>query len=211
MKEQIIQVQVPAGKRAMWVDNVLTLVNEVPAQKEIDRVFDKNLPITERVKTVEDAVKILGTGHPLVAEYELIHSCSGINVISKDIFAYLKLRIVAAALNEGWTPQFTEDEYRHFPWFVLYTQKEIDQMSEADRSRVVLRSNSSASATGGVAYASASYDSSVAYAGYGSRLAFRTSELSEYAGKQFLDIWADFAFKCEESSAKNTCYISGSK
>nr|DAV17419.1 MAG TPA: hypothetical protein [Caudoviricetes sp.] len=27
------------------------------------------------------------------------------------------------------------------------------------------------------------------------RLAFRTSKLAEYAGKQFLNIWADFVFK----------------
>lgn len=113
----------------------------------------------------------------------------------KDTNAYMRLRIIAAALNEGWEPQFTKDEWRYFPYFVFYTQEEIDEMSEDEKAGVVFRSNSFASPYGGVVFAYAYYDSSNTSADYGSRLAFRSRELAEYAGKQFVDIYADFVWK----------------
>ena len=58
----------------------------------------------------------------------------------------------------------------------------------------------SASALGGVSYAYANYDSSYTNAYIGVRLAFKTSELAAYCGRQFLDIWADFVFLPEEKS-----------
>ena len=67
-------------------------------------------------------------------------------------------------------------------------------------SRVVFRSGSYAFALGGVSYAVARYDSSVTSASIGVRLAFKTSELAAYCGRQFLDIWADFVFLPEEKS-----------
>ena len=67
-------------------------------------------------------------------------------------------------------------------------------------SRVVYRSYFYAAALGGVSYAYASYDSSGTYAYFGVRLAFKTSELAAYCGRQFLDIWADFVFLPEKKS-----------
>lgn len=116
-----------------------------------------------------------------------------------DVVAYHKLRIIAAALNEGWKPQFTEDEWRYFPWFCFYTQKEIDEMGDEEKNRVVYRSNSYENAGSGVAYAYTGSGSSSTGASIGSRLAFKTSELAGYAGKQFIEIWADFVFKPEET------------
>lgn len=153
----------------------------------------KPIDVTERVKTFEDACHELGEEHKFVTEWRYWEgNCSA------DLAAYLKLRIIAAALNEGWKPEFTEDEWRYFPWFYLYTQKEIDEMSEEDKHRVVYRSYSNANAYGGVADANANYDSSSANASIGSRLAFKSRELAEYAGKQFIEIWADYVFKPKE-------------
>ena len=153
--------------------------------------FSKPVDIMDRVKTWDDVVDELGydptRNLPTNAE--------------PDLVAYVKLRAIAQVLNEGWTPQFTTDEYRYFPWFYLYTQEEIDAMDEEKRSRVVLRSGISAYAHGGVAYANATGDSSNAYASYGSRLAFKTRELAVYAGKQFTEIWADFVFRPKAKSA----------
>ena len=67
-------------------------------------------------------------------------------------------------------------------------------------SRVVCRSSHNASALGGVSYAYANSDSSSTNASIGVRLAFKTSELAAYCGRQFLDIWADFVFLPEEKS-----------
>jgi hypothetical protein len=154
--------------------------------------------IMERVRTFEDACRTLGEEHPMVLAYQntKIHITDYFG--TDDVIAYLKLRIICAALNEGWEPKFTTDEYRWFTWFELFTQQELDDMSEEQRSRVVARSGSYAYAYGGVAYAYASYAASGAFAYYGSRLAFKSKELAEYCGKQFIDIWADFVFKVRE-------------
>lgn len=158
--------------------------------------------ITEHIKTFEDAVNELGESHTFVVAYKKIQGLIDGLVWAenmKDVIAYLKLRIITAALNEGWEPQFTEDEWRYYPWFVLYTQKEIDEMDEEQKSRVVYRSGSSASAGGGVACAHTGSGSSYTYAHIGSRLAFKSSELAKYAGEQFTEIWADYVFKATNS------------
>jgi hypothetical protein len=73
-------------------------------------------------------------------------------------------------------------------------------LDEEEKSRVVYRSLNYANALGGVSYAIAVYDSSFTGALIGVRLAFKTSELAAYCGRQFLDIWADFVFLPEEKS-----------
>lgn len=104
----------------------------------------------------------------------------------------MKLRIIVAALNEGWEPQFIPGEYRWSPYFILYTKDEIDKMDDETRARVVYRSYNGAYAYGGVSCAFSNNVSAYVYAVFGSRLAFKTEELAEYAGKQFIEIYADF-------------------
>ncbi|WP_320980011.1 hypothetical protein [Bacteroides sp.] len=160
-------------------------------QFETAQTADKR-PITERIKTVEDAINYLGNDHLLVRTY---NSALCIDMEqNKDLLAYLLLRIITAALNEGWEPQFTEDEWRYFPWFRIYTQEEYDELDEEDKSRVVLRSAYSSNTSGGVAYVDAYDDASNTYSYCGSRLAFKSRELAEYAGRQFAEIYADFNF-----------------
>jgi len=179
-----IIIEIPNGKRAEWVNGVLMLVD------------DKSADVRERVKTFEDACNELGEEHSLVKQYKLAKDLAT-DEESADIIAYLRLRIICAALNEGWQHQFTEDERRWYPWFTLYTQKEINAMTEEEKGRVVGLASDYAYASGGLVYAAAYYvsSSSYTYTSLGSRLAFRTRELAEYAGKQFGDIWADLVFK----------------
>ena len=108
------------------------------------------------------------------------------------------MRIIAAALNEGWKPKFTPDEWRYFPYFYLVTKDEIEKMDDGERSRVVLRSFDNADASGGIVYANAYNDSSHASSNNGSRLAFKNRDLAIYAGQQFIDIYADFCFLPQE-------------
>lgn len=171
-----------------------------PSQKEFMKqlfgaeTFAINFNVMERVKTFQDAVNELGYDNPFVQQYNQIYSEFG-DMMDTDIIAYLKLRIIAAALNEGWEPQFTKDEYRYYPYFYIYTKEEYEQLSDADKKRCVGRSSYYAYAYGGLVCAS-TYSGSANSSTYdGVRLAFRTSELAEYAGKQFLNIWADFVFK----------------
>lgn len=147
-----------------------------------------NRPVIERVKTFEDAVKELGDNHPLVNIYDTITNEYSEGEM-KPVVDYIKVCIIVAALNEGWVPQFVEGEERWYPWFWLYTNNEMDEMDEAQRAtcRVVGRASYDASAFGGLAFAYANFASSSSHASSGARLAFRTEELAEYAGKQFIE------------------------
>ena len=161
--------------------------------------FRSSLPVIERIKTWDDVVRELGYD-PVERMLDHCERGDGFD-IEPDEIAYIKLKAIAKVLNEGWEPQFTTDEYRYFPWFYLYTQEDIDEMTEDERSRVVLRSNDNAYANGGVACAYARNGSSYAHTNFGSRLAFKTRELAIYAGQQFVDIWADFVFRPKAKSA----------
>lgn len=160
--------------------------------------FKQPQDVRERIKTFKDACNELGQDHPFVKLYNLYVvtvTKGAIRDTDKDVFIYLKLRIITAALNEGWEPQFTEDEYRYYPWFKFYTQSELNEMSDDDKSHVVGRASSSSDAHGGLACAVAFSASSFSYGSYGgSRLAFRTRELADYAGRQFIELYADFVF-----------------
>ena len=96
------------------------------------------------------------------------------------------------ALNEGWEPQFTEDEWRYCPWFYIYSKEEWNVMSEEDIIRDIGWSVHYANANGSLVYAYASFASSYSNSDRGSRLVFKNKELARYAGKQFVDIWADY-------------------
>lgn len=179
-----ITIPVPDGKRAEWINGVLTLVDE----QKVD-----NRPVTERIKTFEDAREALGDEHPLVKEYWGV-----VNVdldITQDLIAYLKLRIIVAALNEGWEPKFEKGEYRYYPWFYLYTKEQYDELGDEEKGRCVLRSGSGTSSYVGFVVCNAANDASFSDTCNGSRLAFRTRELAAYAGRQFTEEWADFMFK----------------
>lgn len=152
--------------------------------------FFKPKDVKERIKTFDDAIQELGEEHPCVKAYREWMRVKLAN--QKDIEAYLKLRIIAAALNEGWEPTFGKDEWRYFPWFYIYSKEELEEMDEEERSRVVGRASNSADAYGGLAFASADVASSYSGAGHGSRLAFKSEELAVYCGQQFIDIWVDF-------------------
>lgn len=175
--------------------------NASPEGKELlEHLLGKDLfkpkDIMERIKTFDDALQELNTkalsgdetAAILLADYE----SNADNIKNPQILAYMRLAIIAYALNEGWEPKFTTDEYRYYPWFCLYTQKEIDEMDEEDKGRVLGRSGSSANAGAGVAYSSTYDASTTSNTSGGGRLCFKTRDLAEYAGKQFIDIWAEF-------------------
>ena len=153
--------------------------------------------IKERIKTFEDAVKAIGEDHPLVVQFKAINNAFKEEDNNLHLFAYTRLAIIAEALNEGWRPEYTEDEYRYYPWFGLYTQEEYDDMDDDDKEccRFVGRSSSYAGAGGGLVCAHASGGSAHSGTFIGSRLAFKSRELAIYCGKQFIEIWINYLFK----------------
>ena len=179
-------------------ENILKAYNQASGEQKalLENMFGKDMfhpqDIKERIKTFDDAVAILGNDNQAVIDYYAIAD----KTCTEDILAFAKLRVIAEALNEGWKPKFDGDECRYYPWFYIYTKKEYEELDEDEKKkyRVVGRSNSSSSAFGGLVCANASYASSYSNSYHGSRLAFKTRELAEYCGKQFIDIWVDFLF-----------------
>ena len=144
--------------------------------------------ITERVKTLEDAISVLGNDNQAVIDYFVLCNKN----ISKSILAFAKLRVIAEALNEGWKPTFSKGEYRYFPWFNLYTKEQYLKLDDEKKKDCVLRSGFYAYSSFGFVVCDVVSDASLSSTYCSSRLAFKTKELAEYCGKQFIDIWADY-------------------
>ena len=118
--------------------------------------------ITDRVKTFEDACEVLGIRQP---EFEILDT-GGIAQDFKSIVAYTRLIIIVRALNEGWTPDWSNSsQYKYYPYFKT-------------------------SSGSGLAYHG--FDGWDSGTFVGSRLCFKSRELAEYAGKQFQSIYNDF-------------------
>lgn len=99
-----------------------------------------------------------------------------------------------AALNEGWTPQFTGGEYRYYPCFELYNEEDWNDLPE-DPKRVrgvLLGGGTTYGALAGFVYAALDRTPSITTARIGSHLCFKAMELALYAGKQFASLWLDF-------------------
>ena len=179
-----IQIQVPEGKVAEWKE-----INGVTTLVLVDEVY--NRPVTERIKTFEDAVKATGMTFPF--------DDNQLSYLPKDVIAYMKLRLIAAALNElheatlDEFPKFTTGECRWYPWFYIYTQKEIDKMDEEKKKKLwMCGSNSYDGAKCGLAVATSDYAWTVSHANVSARLAVKSEALAKYFGQQFIDIWADY-------------------
>ena len=190
-KTKKVEIEIPVGKVAKWVDGVLTLVDEKPQD------------VTERIKTFADACRELGSDHPFVKAYDgYLSHIHQHNMNDYDLVSYLQLRIITAALNEGWEPQFTKGERRWYFWYDLITKEQYDKLSAEDKSRVVGRGGFSASAFAGLVCSVANYASSFSAAAARFSCASTSEKLAAYAGRQFAEIYADFCFKPKSEETK---------
>lgn len=146
-----IEIEIPDGKQAKWVNNVLTLVDE---------------DVTERIKTFEDACTELGENHQYVRAYREWMRISYAEC--EDITAYMKLRIITAALNEGWKPKFGGSEIRYYPSFLRDSKGHIHFHMIDSVGLSISR--------------------------YSVQLVFKSQHLAEYAAEQFIDIYKDFCY-----------------
>ena len=112
-------------------------------KEQLGERLSEILPVTDRVKTFNDAVEELGEEHEAVKAYRAVEWYLR-NQMS-DIKAYLQLRIITAALNEGWEPQFVRGEYRWYGWYDLISKEDYEALSDEEKGRCVGRSNSSPS------------------------------------------------------------------
>lgn len=176
---------IPEGKHIGWSEE---------GQLELqDDLQPKD--VTERIKTFYDAYSELALYYPaqqkLIEEYVSVKRME----ISDDIVAYLQLRIIACALNEGWTPQFTENERRWYPYVALWTEDELKNKSDEWKDdHQLLRWGGFAcyGSTCGVAYSNSHNVWSLTDASLGSRLAYKTEALATFAGLTFAPVYARF-------------------
>jgi hypothetical protein len=111
--------------------------------------------ITDRVKTYGDACEVLGISSEII----------GYDELSEDEVAYIKLKVIVKALNEGWTPDWNNtNEPKYYPWF--YMNKPGFRL-----------------------YA---VPGRYTHSDVGSRLCFQKREVAEYAVSQFIDLYKTF-------------------
>lgn len=122
MEKKTVVLEIPADKKVEW--------QEVDGKMVSVLVDDKDeLPVTERIKTFEDACKEVGIDAEKWLEE---HKDDDVNLL-----AFLKIRIIVEALNEGWKPKFDGEEYRYAPYFYYYTKEDVDNMDEDEKSRLL--------------------------------------------------------------------------
>lgn len=122
------------------------------------RVFQKD--IKQRVTCLDDALRELGKD-----KLDFEASCVG---LSEDEVAYKMLKVIAEALNEGWTPDWSNGEFdKWHPWF------DMDDSSSAGRFSFSVSANL------------------ISGSSVGSRLCFKSDELADYAGTQFLELYRE--------------------
>lgn len=145
------------------------------------------------IKTYEDACEALGI-KPMTSLFIEYGACMKEEVIDIAHIAYIKLCTIAQAINNDKDfPRFVKDEYRYYPYFILYNQKEVDEMSDEDKSRLVFWGGfASYGASCGLASAYSPHAWSTAAALIGSRLAVSSSEQAIYFGNQFKELWKDY-------------------
>ena len=180
-------------------ENILNAYKQATEeQKELlEHLFGEDIfkpkDIRDRIKTFNDAYHELGDKNELVRAYNnLIVS----NCMSNDIIAYAKLRIIADALNEGWKPTFDDGENRYYPMVYIYTKEDYEELSENKKKELIVVGNSKIKLNEncGDIYALGVCTLSYSVFSNSYHRALRTWELSEYCGKQFIDIWAEFLF-----------------
>ncbi|MCS3309134.1 hypothetical protein NXW15_17260 [Bacteroides thetaiotaomicron] len=120
--------------------------------------------ITDRVKTYEDACKVLGV-EPINEQNAKAQG------FRSDEIARRKLETIAAALNEGWKPDWNNtDQYKYYPYFYI-------------------QENAKGKGSAGLSCASTASAATFTYASIGSRLCFYASRLARYASNQFTDLY----------------------
>ena len=180
-------------------ENIINLYNDASGeQKELLRhMFGNDMfqqkDIRDKIKTFDDALHKLGDKHELVKDYKNLIVCG---CVTKDIIAFAILRIIAEALNDGWKPTFNDGEHRYYPMVYIYAKEDYEELSENKKKELIVVGNSKIKLNKNCSdiYALEVSTSSYSVFSNGYYLALRTWELSEYCGKQFIDIWAEFLF-----------------
>lgn len=163
---------------------------KIPVYNESTQSIDfVDSDIRKRVKTYEDALKVLGEERP-----------SYVNDMPKHLAARIKCETILRALNGDYKFHLTEGDW-YYPWLEIYLESNAPKKYKIESNPLFLyegrkyrlRSDHSVVDLGGVTYFSA-YDG--AYDGFGGSgtsvcFACRSEEIANYFGEQFKKLYFD--------------------
>jgi hypothetical protein len=120
---------------------------------------------TQLITTFEEACEAKGIEiSKLLLTYENVP-----HEHTKPLLAHSKLLIIAEVLNDGWKPDWNnDDEYKYYPWWDM-------EKTEDNPSGFSLY------------YVNCVYTYSIV----GSRLCFKSRSLAEHAAEHFIDLYRD--------------------
>lgn len=145
---QTLKIEIPKG----------FVIDTIDKESGVIKLTEQPKNITERIKTIDDVL----AWHNL-DKASWARSCAD---LTDDEKAYRLLKLLAKALNQGWTPDWDNpNEYKYFPWFEM-------------------------GGSSGFRFDASGHWRSAS--DVGSRLCYKTRELSDYAGKQFIDVYKQF-------------------
>lgn len=172
--------------------------------KEVCEAAKPTLDDYKTIKSYEDACEVLGLT-PFLSENRNKALCAQFpdhydfrQNMPKHIIALMKLEIISRALwGKDFQPKPDAEgkEIYWYPWFALYTKKEMEEMSEEKRKSLrgaLLAGSANSGASAGFGYLYTNYRSSNSIAYIGFRLCQETPEKAEYFGKQFIELWAEY-------------------
>lgn len=114
--------------------------------------------------------------------------------IPSHIVALMKLETISRALwgrNFQPKPDGEGSKVYWYPWFALWTKKEVEDMNPEQRG-ALLSAVANLGAFAGFGYLNAYYRYSSATAYLGFRLCQETEEKAKYFGQQFIELWAEY-------------------
>ena len=166
------------------------------------KVFEAAKPTLDDYKTIrtyedacvalkQDAIRVDSVNRDTTTV--LTNGGDRVNMPS-HIVALMKLETISRAL---WGRDFQPkpdgegSKVYWYPWFALYTKKEINDMYPEQRG-ALLSASAYNGANAGFGSLNANNRSSVAYAGIGFRLCQETEEKAKYFGQQFIELWAEY-------------------
>lgn len=144
----------------------------------------------ERIKTLNDACCEIGFDHPFVKNAKQVELLKAYDV---NLTAFAHLRIICAALNNGWVAKPGNASY--YPVFKFFTEAEVKEMdNKAAEALFIIEPKFDTEFT------AADYSFAVKSETDNSCLHLKTSELAKYCGTQFIDIWMDYLLPIKENN-----------
>lgn len=199
MKEiKITEEQVKAAFQAAESDETKEILTALFGKQDGNK---PSLDDYKSIKTYEDACEALELT-PIFSDMSKDRAiCEHINShwdfrkkMPKHILALMKLEVISRALwgrNFKPEPDAEGSKTYYYPWFYIYTQKEIDDMEEEEKG-ALLSAYAAFGAIAGFGSLGTDNRSSFSYASLGFRLCQETYEKAEYFGRQFKELWGEY-------------------